>query len=425
VSAREPRRLSALVVNHDSGAFALRCVESLAAEWARAGRERDDLELVVFDSGSGPGEETWWRSLRRAGARVITSAANVGYAAGIGRAWEATSGAPDDAVAILNADLCFLSGSLEPLLEHLARDPLCGAAAPRAYVDAERQIRLPRIPLPGPRQELGEALARLWPRRARARAALRFSRSLEWWQHEGVLEADMLSGACLFLRREVAAALARELGRGGPLDRRFPLYYEDADLCRRITARGLRLAQVADSEIVHHWSRSAGCGADFARGPARKQERSRRAYLAKHHGPLAAGACSLVRRCADRRAAARGELALHPCEALGELAEPPLLRLPRLARFALEIALTPGFGLVAGVLGEGAELRLSFGSWSWLFPATYHARALDRGTGELLGAWSFTKTTPARSWPLDPAEIGAPAAAAPRPAAFRARGRAG
>ena len=51
-------RLTALIVNYNSGAYAEACAASLVADWLHAGYAREDLELVVVDNASpAPQEE--------------------------------------------------------------------------------------------------------------------------------------------------------------------------------------------------------------------------------------------------------------------------------------------------------------------------------------------------------------------------------
>lgn len=397
------RRLAALVVNHRSGAWTLRCVESLQLEWERLGRAPEDLQIVVADSGSGEAEETWFRSLERLGVTVKRSPANLGYAAGLNLAYAQTSGAPGDAVALLNPDLYFLPGSLAPLLEGLD-DPRVGAVGPRVYLDEERQIQLPPNELPTPRAALLEALASRLPGVARRRAARLSQRAFTWWTTREPQSTNMLSGACLVLRREVVESL------GGPMDGRYPLYFEDADLCARLARRGFALELRPAAEVLHHWSRCAG--PSFEGEVARRHEHGRRLFLATHYfGPL----CHLLRGLRGLFAwVTKGQpaRALHAFEDLGGRNASP--EFPALGAdldggegsrgpLVLELSLTPYFGLVAGVLLSGADdYRFPARTWAWLFPGTYFARVVDPSGGELLGAWRFDKQSAARSWPLDP-----------------------
>ncbi|MFT7670220.1 MAG: N-acetylglucosaminyl-diphospho-decaprenol L-rhamnosyltransferase [Planctomycetota bacterium] len=399
---KQSRRLSALIVNFNSGAWALRCVESLLAEWERDGRRRDDLEIIVLDSGSEPAESTWWRSLRRLGARVKSSPANVGYATGLNMAWEMSRGAPDDVVALLNPDLFFLPGSLRPLMNRLEEKSEVGAVAPRLYLDEERQIQLPQNLLPTPQRELRESLSVHFPRIARWVAAGRSTLSRNFWREEEPVSGEMLSGACLFLRRETVLEL------GEPMDGRYPLYFEDADLCQRLTDFGYRLETVPDADVLHHWSRCAG--PNFEGEVAKRHAHSRILWFATHHSGFGAKFYLGLRAMVDRLAAGRVPSAMHELVDLGDLTESPEIRFPEDGEYVVEISLTPSWGLSAGICVDGDQYSMPSKTWSWLFPGKYYMRALQAESGACLGAWSFQKHTPARSWPLDVASLPAPRA---------------
>src|ERR671920_699867 len=61
---------------------------------------------------------------------------------------------------------------------------------------------------------------------------------------------DWVSGACMVIRRETLRDV-------GPLDERFFMYFEDADLCRRARVAGWLVYYLPHVEIVHHTGASS------------------------------------------------------------------------------------------------------------------------------------------------------------------------
>lgn len=387
------RRLSALIVNHNSGAWTERCAASLRRAWEAEAGDPIDLEIIVLDSGSEKGEATWWRTLRRGGVRVRTSPANVGYATGLNMAYELSSGKDQDIVALLNPDMHFLPGSLGPLVKRLDEDSSVGAVQPRIYLDEDLQILLPPNELPSPGAELLEALASHFTFIARWRADRKRRSSEAFWSSTAAQEREMLSGACLFLRRSTIEEL------GEAMDGRFPLYFEDADLCLRLREHGYSLALEPDSEILHHWSRCAG--PEFAGEVATRHAYSRSLYMSKHHRGIGSVLAQMCSRALGNWKRSDPTESMHSLLDLGELYESPTFDLPANVRGTLEISLTPFWGLSAGSWIEGGPFQFSPKAWSWLFPGEYFVRAVASESGELLGAWKFQKTSPARTWPLD------------------------
>lgn len=404
----DARRLSALVVNYNSGAFAVRCVESLVREWAREGRERDLLEVVLIDNASPSDQEPFLRRVEAAGATVIRSRENLGYAGGMNRCLARTTGGPDDVVAILNPDLFFLPGNLRALMDYLALHEECGVVAPRATIDPGFRLGLPKNPLPTPLEELRVFLAQASPALCRAYSRRRFRSALPWWSSDEPLVTDMLSGCCLFLRRSVVQRLP------ALMDERYPLYYEDTDLFRALDELGFTVVQHTGTTILHHWSRSSGFGETFLGEPMRRYLISRREYFRKYYGPLGWALVRAVGWLGERWPDKLSHRPMHRLSSLGDVEQPPELLLARPARFVLEVALRPNWQLAVGILGEGDRWICPAETWTWFFDVDYYVRAVERETGAVLGAWHFRKTTPGRTEPLSEAEV-----AALEPAALR------
>ena len=107
------------------------------------------------------------------------------------------------------------------------------------------------------------------------------------------LAVDWLSGACMLARRDALAPV-------GGFDERYFLYWEDADLCRRLRARGYHVRYVPSATAVHrvgHSSRTArgavAPGVSRQRLPVLRD--ARRAGRAQ---PQAAAGAGAARRCA-------------------------------------------------------------------------------------------------------------------------------
>lgn len=411
--------LAALVVNYNSGAFAVRCVESLIDEWEREGRDRARLHVVVVDNASPEDQEPWLGRLAELGAEVVRHGENAGYAGGINLAYARTRGGPDDVVAILNPDLYFLPGSVGTLVDYLGEHPECGAVDPRACIDPLGVLNLPRNLLPTITDHLRILLGTLSPRMCRGYSRHRLEHALPWWSAEGPVVADMLSGCCVFLRRGVVDRLDHLL------DPRYPLYYEDTDLFRELRRRGLELVHHGAARVLHHWSRSSGVGGQFQGEPLRRYRISQRAYFTKFYGPLG---YLLVRGLnALERAWPQDKLyrPMHSLTPLGAFSDPVVIPVGRPCRFLIELGMAPTWIVACGIFGEGDEWVCPAETWEWFFQAEYFMRAIDLDTGDFLGAWQFTKTSPGRDTPIERAEIEAlgigadgvpaPGGAAPRP----------
>lgn len=398
---RSQARLSALIVNYNSGSFCVQCVASVLREWEREGRAREDLDLVVVDNASPEDQEGFLQEMERLSATVIRHDENGGYAKGMNLAFSRTSGRPDDIVAVLNPDLCFLPGSLGTMMDYVAEHERCGAVDPRATIDPLGVLNLPRNILPTPSDQLFMGLSGLAPWICRRYSRKRLKLNLPWWRTEGPMAADMLSGCCLFLRRGVVDEV------GGLMDERYPLYYEDTDLFRRLAKHGYEMIHHGGAPVLHHWSRSSGVGGSFAGEPQRRYLAARLAYFDKWYGKLGVGLIGLLDRLYRWWPDGKLFRPMHDMVELGATSEPLEIPLPRhVDNLLVELAVAPTWLVAVGIFGGGSDRWVCpEETWDWFFQAEYFLRTIDLDTGEVLGAFHATKTTPGRNEPLTDAEL--------------------
>ena len=387
-----------MVVNYNTGAFAEVAIASLRVEWRREGRHMDDLEIVLVDNNSPIDQEEFLARIEATGVTVLRSPENLGYAGGMNLAFAETSGEGSDIVALLNPDLYFLPGSIAALMDYVADNPDVGAADPRTFFDPGKRLQLPRNLLPTLYEHAFANLSLRFPPVLRAYSRRRQRLAAQWWTSAEPIDADMLSGCCVFLRREVITRL------GFLMDDRFPLYFEDTDLFRRIARLGLRVVHQVRAEVLHHWSRSSGIGAAFEGEPRRRQLLAETAYFKKYYGALGARVAGWITK-KGMEWGARGGSRLHECRELGPVADPPRLEFGRHCAYVMEVGLAPSWLLSAGMVGEGSEWTCPMDTWEWWFEGRYFLRVIDLETREVLGAWSFLKCVHGRNDPLPNPEL--------------------
>jgi GT2 family glycosyltransferase len=394
-------RLAALIVNYNTGSYAECCVRSLLKEWTRAGRAREKLEVVLVDNASPEPQEPYLSRIETLGVKVIRSSENLGYARGMNRAYAETRGGPRDVVAVLNADLHFLPGTVEVLIDYVLEHPEVGVVDPATSVDPLGVINLPPNLLPTPLEHLRITLAILHPFFARRYARFRLAKCLQWWTSQEPVASDMLSGCCLFLRRGVVEEL------GYVMDPRYPLYFEDTDLFRTLEQRGYQVVHHTRARILHHWSRSAKVSGPGNDEPMQRFEISRELYYRKFYGPFGRALYALTNALAKRWPKEKLGRALHPMTPLGVQHAPPVFELPRACRFLIEMSVHPAFVVSSGTFGEGKRWACPPEAWEWFFPADYYARVLDLDTREVIAAFQFHKPDPSRAEALSIDEVDA------------------
>jgi len=376
--------VSAIVVNYNTGPWLGALADGLARERVtRREGGAGSIEMVVVENASPADQEAWLQPLRARGVVVVRAPENLGYSGGCNLGARHAAGRH---LLFLNPDVLLVPGCVDALARHLDAHPECGQAGPRGWFDSHRFFHLPRIELP----TLSLHVAEAWRRTSRARAAafaLRRTRNaLRIWSAQHPQEEPVLAGYAFMMPADLARAL-------GPFDPGFPLYYEDADLSRRVRAAGRACTLVPAAEMVHLYNKSAG---QFAEEALRKHDVSLQRYLDKHYGRLGGLLGGWVTGWARRHPTRNGAHEFTGFTDLGPVADPPVLEPARpSARHVVELTLDALFSLAVGRIDTRSRFEIPRGAWDHLDPTTYYVRMLGLPDLEPLGAWRFTKTSPA------------------------------
>jgi GT2 family glycosyltransferase len=225
---------SIIIVNFNSGECLTRCLESIEKHAPAA-------NVIVIDNASTDTGSGRTVALRRAGVTVQANRENVGFARAVNQGLAATS---RHLVMLLNPDCYLLPGAADRLEEELDSYPDCAIAGPRILNDdgtIQGSARGDPTLMTGffGRTTL---LTRLFPNSRLARRNVRTD--TERVASGGSCTVDWVSGACMMARREALITV-------GGFDERYFLYWEDADLCRRLRNRGHSTRYVPSSAIVH------------------------------------------------------------------------------------------------------------------------------------------------------------------------------
>ena len=227
------------MVAFDSAAVLGTCLAAL---------QRNGVPALVVDNASRDGSVA---AAERAGARVVRSAVNEGYGRGNNLGARASAA---EWLLFANPDILLEDGAAAELLAAAGRYPDAGLLAPRILETDGRLFFQPRSLVPA---FLPNPNGRLLP-------------------PKGDCCAPFLSGACLMIRRELFLHL-------GGFDEGIFLFYEDDDLCRRVSDAGYGLVHVHGAVARHGRGRSSApaSGRVFT---ARWHLAWSRAYLSDKYG---------------------------------------------------------------------------------------------------------------------------------------------
>lgn len=235
------RRVSAVIVNYNAGPELATALQSIADELGSA-----EWDAVVVDNASSDGSAG---AVARFGpnARLLRNERNVGFARAVNQGLAGTT-AP--LVLIMNPDCRLAPGAMRALEAELAAHAGCAIAGPR--------ILNPDGSIQGSARGDPDMLTGLFGRSTLLRRILPNSsiskRNVvsgdDLSSGERSLAVDWVSGACMLARRQALAQV-------GGFDERYFLYWEDADLCKRLRAAGFHVRYVPGATAVHRVGHSS------------------------------------------------------------------------------------------------------------------------------------------------------------------------
>lgn len=221
--------LSIVIVNYKSKAKLLNCLESI---------KRSDLsglnyEIVIVENNSGDDLSDLKRDYK-----IVYSDKNLGMGGGNNLGIKNSSG---DFVLISNPDIVYEPNTISELFNYLKNNSTVELVGPKLLnPDGTLQyscVRFPKIYIPVLRRTF---VGRFFPRSLG-------NYLMKTNNHQEVMEADWLLGACFMVRHKEADLF----------DERYFMYFEDVDLCRRLKDSGGKVIYYPLISVIHDHVRAS------------------------------------------------------------------------------------------------------------------------------------------------------------------------
>ncbi len=207
------------------------------------------VDVVVADNASGDDTAERVRAREGDGVRLLEMGSNRGFAAAVNAAFAATTA---EHVLILNPDCVMAPGCARALRDHLQAHPQVALAAALLHdPDGTPQLHARRD------AGLGGALWAFTVVGRRLDAGLRGGRALAARRYE-----DLWAGGpprepvAVFCPAAACVMAARADLEPAPFDERFPLFFNDGDLCARLQAAGRGVEIVPAATAAHGYGTS-------------------------------------------------------------------------------------------------------------------------------------------------------------------------
>ncbi len=235
-------QVSVVLVNYGQWELTRKCIDSLEQSL------RVDIGITLIDNCS-PGPVPGWATSRK-GLRFRRNEENAGFAAGNNTGFRMSLEDKAEFTFFLNNDAEVLPETVHNLAKYLSENVRAGITAPAIYWASDPE--------------------RLWGAGGKfVKWKMRFEQvdisGKEYGPDEGV-KVDFVSGCALMIRTDL-------FSRVDGFREDFFMYYEDADLCRKVLEQDYSV-EVLPSETVLH-SVASGSGGELSRIAVYFSERNR------------------------------------------------------------------------------------------------------------------------------------------------------
>jgi GT2 family glycosyltransferase len=227
------------IVNYQSIDDTEKCIRSIAQHAGDIA-----IEIIVVDNNSDTDEiinfQQRWK--QQENLTIVLSPENVGFGQGNELGISIAKG---EYFLILNPDIEVTENSIQSMIRHMDEQRDIGIVGPRLkYEDGAIQDSYRRFP---------KALDVIIKRTALKHIPIfkkRLSHFLMWDKNpETIEDVDWLVGGALMIRRDSLKDLKTLF------DKRFFLFFEDTDLCRRMWEQGWRVTYFPKAVMNHHHER--------------------------------------------------------------------------------------------------------------------------------------------------------------------------
>lgn len=174
---------------------------------------------------------------------LMRNAENKGYGKALNQGAKIARGT---FLLLVNPDTVFLQNSIANLVEKLKQDSSIGVIGPQ-FLDADNHVGVTGNGLPTLPQALFafSFLQKIFPNNPYSNSY--FLKGFDRTQEKDI---PVICGACMLIRKSIFESIHG-------FDEQFFLYFEESDLCYRVTKQGLRVLYYPKAKVIHYGGRSS------------------------------------------------------------------------------------------------------------------------------------------------------------------------
>lgn len=231
-------KISVIILNYKLPEMTCECIKSIIAN-----TENIDYEIILVDNGSQDNSRKVFNAdlAEIQNIKIIYSERNLGYGCGNNLGIESASG---EYLFILNNDTIFYENSLSILLkkfQELSKKDKIGFIQPRLYLNKGKTVvQQTNTETPTIFKVFQENIKILQKIRRERYEEFRYSD----WDRNSSRYVDTVCGAAMFCKKN----FFEEMGK---FDKRFFLYFEEYDICKRAKESGYSSYYTVETGIIH------------------------------------------------------------------------------------------------------------------------------------------------------------------------------
>jgi GT2 family glycosyltransferase len=257
--------LSIIIINTNSLDYLKKCISTVYASQLSF-----DFEVIVVDNYSGDGTDIFLRD-EFPQVKYVKSTVNLGFTRGNNLGYAHSSGG---FLLFLNPDTEILGDAMPLMVNTLENRPRAAIVGPK-LLNSDGTLQTSCIQsFP---TVLNQFVSSDISRRIFPRLSL-WGTDAFFQHHDNPRQVEMVSGACLMMRREVFEEV-------GLFDIEYFIFAEDADLCYKAWQAGRDVLYQEGAVVIHH-----GGGATTKKGQSKFSDvlkrQSIRVFMRKHYGPV-------------------------------------------------------------------------------------------------------------------------------------------
>lgn len=252
--------LSIIIVDYNARDLIIPCLNSIVSNVGNL-----DYEIIIVDNAS---KENYLADYQKISPKVKTVRLDKNLGFGGGNNFGAKQ-AQGKYLLLLNPDTLMVDDTIEKILNFIKSHENIGIVCPRLFVDTN-QSSPEEVDYYGDFPTLSTLISRNNHRHIS--------------NHQEYLEVERVTGACMLLKKDL-------YNQVGGFDENFFMYFEDTDLCKKVSKLGLKIIVLNNTHLVHFGGKSQ----NSSKLKKRFYYTSQNHFFQKHYGFFSTALLRIVR----------------------------------------------------------------------------------------------------------------------------------